>query len=55
MGQFNKLLDATYHPPRKWVLNSSLSYDCDELTEEEIDEMAARFTKALDDTWRSIN
>ena len=35
MGQFNKLLDATYHPPRKWVLNSSLSYDCDELTEEE--------------------
>ena len=36
MGQFNKLLDATYHPPRKWVLNSSLSYDCDELTEEEI-------------------
>ena len=37
MGQFNKLLDATYHPPRKWALNSSLSYDCDELTEEEID------------------
>ena len=37
MGQFNKLLDATYHPPRKWVLNSSLSYDCDELTEEEIE------------------
>ena len=36
MGQFNKLLDATFHPPRKWVLNSSLSYDCDELTEEEI-------------------
>tara|TARA_Y100000814_G_scaffold8098_1_gene6977 strand:- start:163 stop:654 length:492 start_codon:yes stop_codon:yes gene_type:complete len=25
------------------------------ITEEEIDEMAARFTKALDDTWRSIN
>ena len=37
MGQFNKLLDATYHPPRKWVLNSSLSYDCDQLTEEEIE------------------
>ena len=37
MGQFNKLLDATYHPPRKWVLNTSLSYDCDELTEEEIE------------------
>ena len=37
MGQFNKLLDATYHPPRKWALNSSLSYDCDELTEEEIE------------------
>ena len=37
MGQFNKLLDATFHPPRKWVLNSSLSYDCDELTEEDIE------------------
>ena len=37
MGPFNKLLDATYHPPRKWVLNSSLSYDCDELTEEDIE------------------
>jgi hypothetical protein len=37
MGQFNKLLDATYHPPKKWVLNSSLSYDCDELTEEDIE------------------
>ena len=37
MGQFNKLLDATYHPPRKWVLNSSLSYDCDKLTEEDIE------------------
>ena len=36
MGQFNKLLDATYHPPIKWVLNSSLSYDCDKLTEEDI-------------------
>ena len=37
MGQFNKLLDATYHPPRKWVLNSSLSYDWDKLTEEDIE------------------
>ena len=36
MGKFNKLLDATYNPPRKWVLNSSLSYDCDLLTEVEI-------------------
>ena len=37
MGQFNKLLDATYHPPRKWDLNSSLSYDCDKLTEEDVE------------------
>ena len=36
MGKFNKLLDATYNPPRKWILNSSLSYDCDLLTEVEI-------------------
>jgi len=36
MGKFNKNLDATFHPPRKWVLNSALSYDCDDLTEEDI-------------------
>ena len=36
MGKFNKLLEATYNPPRKWILNSSLSYDCDLLTEVEI-------------------
>ena len=41
MGKFNKYLDATFHPPRNWVLNSSLSYDCDRLTEEEIDALKA--------------
>ena len=49
MGKFNKLLDATYHPPRKWVLNSSLSYDCDLLTEVEISvlkSVGVKITKA---------
>ena len=38
MGRFNRLLDATYTPPSKWVLNTALSYDTDILTEEEIKE-----------------
>lgn len=36
MGKFNRLLDATYTPPKKWVLNASLSFDCDQLTEKDI-------------------
>lgn len=27
MGKFNKLLDATFDPPKTWKLNSSLSFD----------------------------
>ena len=41
MGKFNRKLDAVFHPPRKWVLNSALSYDCDDLTEEEIGDLKA--------------
>ena len=41
MGKFNRKLDATFHPPRKWVLNAALSYDCDVLTEEEISDLKA--------------
>jgi hypothetical protein len=35
MGTFNRLLSATFHPPRKWVLVKDLSYQCDQLTSEE--------------------
>ena len=35
MGTFNRLLSATFHPPRKWVLVEDLSYQCDQLTSEE--------------------
>lgn len=38
MDRFNRLLDATYTPPSKWVLNASLSFDTDILTEEEVTE-----------------
>lgn len=38
MSKYNRLLDATYTPPKKWVLNSSLSFDTDILTEEEVEE-----------------
>lgn len=33
MGTFNKLLDASFMPPRTWELNSALSFDCDTLSE----------------------
>lgn len=36
MGKFNRLLDATYEPPHKWELNTALSFDCDELSENDI-------------------
>lgn len=36
MSRFNRLLDATFTPPRRWVLNTALSFDGDWLNEEEI-------------------
>lgn len=36
MSKFNRLLDAKFHPPRTWVLDSSLVYDDDHLTENQI-------------------
>lgn len=38
MGRFNRLLDATYTPPSRWVLNTALSYDTDVLTESQVKE-----------------
>lgn len=36
-SKFNGKIDAVYNPPRNWVLNKSLSFDCDQLTEEDIE------------------
>lgn len=36
MGKFNRLLDATYEPPHRWELNTALSFDCDNLSENDI-------------------
>jgi hypothetical protein len=36
MSKFNGLLDAKFHPPRTWVLDTALTYDDDYLSEEEI-------------------
>lgn len=36
MGTFNNKIMAEFNPPRKWVLGRELSYDCPELTQEEI-------------------
>lgn len=35
MAKFNRLLDADFQPPRTWILDLSLSYDCDVLNENE--------------------
>ena len=37
MAHFNGLLDATFNPPRNWTLNEVLSYDCDILSEKDIE------------------
>lgn len=36
MGKYNDFLQAEFTPPLKWILNKTLSYDCDQLTEEDI-------------------
>ena len=36
MSKFNGLLDAKFHPPRQWVLDTKLVYEDDNLTENEM-------------------
>ena len=33
MSKFNKLLDAKFTPPKRWVLDASLTFDSDILDE----------------------
>ena len=37
MAGFSGLLDATFNPPRNWELNEALSYDCDILSEKDVE------------------
>ena len=41
MSKFNGLLDAKFHPPRTWVLDTALTYDDDHLTDEDIEALKA--------------
>ena len=36
MSKFNGLMDAKYHPPRQWVLNTKLVYEDDHLTDSDM-------------------
>ena len=48
MGQYNDFLQAEFTPPMRWVLNKTLSYEADNLTEEDIEtlrEVGANCTK----------
>ena len=39
MSKFNGLLDAKFHPPRQWVLNSKLVYEDNNLTDQEMEDL----------------
>lgn len=41
MSKFNGLMDAKYHPPRQWVLNTKLVYEDDHLTDHEVGTLKA--------------
>jgi hypothetical protein len=47
MAKFNRLLDADFQPPRTWILDLSLSFDSDVLSETE--------AKALRDVGAKVN
>ena len=39
MSKFNGLLDAKFHPPRQWVLDTKLVYEDDNLTDQEMEDL----------------
>ena len=41
MSKFNGLLDAKFHPPRTWVLDTALSYEDDHLTDQQMEDLKA--------------
>jgi hypothetical protein len=41
MAKFNRLLDADFQPPRTWILDLSLSFDSDVLSEAEATDLKA--------------
>ena len=41
MPKFSGLLDADFQPPRTWILDVALSYDCDVLSEKEANALKA--------------
>ncbi len=49
MSKFNKLLDAKFTPPKRWILDSSLIFDSDKLSEKDrtvLKEVKAQVTRA---------
>ena len=41
MSKFNGLLDAKFHPPRTWVLDTKLVYEDDHLTDQQVADLKA--------------
>jgi len=41
MSKFNGLLDAKFHPPRQWVLDTKLVYEDDNLTDQQMEDLKA--------------
>jgi len=40
MGAFNAKITAEYNPPRKWVMQKPLMYDCTDLSKDELNTLA---------------
>jgi len=41
MAKFNRLLDADFQPPKTWILDLSLAFDSDVLSEKEAEALKA--------------
>jgi hypothetical protein len=49
MAGFNGFLDATFLPPRNWTLDADLSYQCDTISQDEINLLRECKVRVTDD------
>jgi len=48
MGAFNAKITAEYNPPRKWIMQKPLIYDCTDLSKDELNILSDIGVKLLD-------
>ena len=54
MAGFNGFLDATFLPPRNWTLDADLVYQCDTISQDEINLLRECKVRVTDDGKISI-